>query len=84
MPPPPGAVLTDVKFCVPILNFTPQAGRYYRIVLLGGNDGCHGGLLSTDNLASTGFKREGFRKMIFPNGFDENSSFCKAGEHVAK
>jgi hypothetical protein len=72
----------SIKRCVPIVNFTPQSGRYYRIVVSVDGEICRGALSSADNAQSANFKPEQFRKMIFSNGFDETSSFCNAGDLV--
>jgi hypothetical protein len=76
-------VIYPGRVCFPIVNFTPQAGRYYRILIAREQDKCRMTLQSAESPASTNFRREGFRKMIISPAFDENSSFCTAGEYVS-
>ena len=79
----PGSTLLAAKFCVPIVNFTPVPGRYYRVALSRGDDACFGSLFSSGDASFTNATREGFRKMVWHNGFDENSSFCDPGDQIS-
>jgi len=80
----PGASIAYEKYCTPILSFTPEVGRYYRVLLSRGEESCNATLASTDSAVSINLRREGFRRMILrvPH-IDETGPFCRPGEYVS-
>jgi len=66
--------------CIPVINFIPEAGRYYtaQFVYSRSEGSCYLPLKSSDSPSAGPFRIEKPRAMIFSNGFTENSSFCKA------
>jgi hypothetical protein len=75
-----GSSFAGYKNCIPILNFTPEQGRYYLAVLSTGPEACYVALSSAGDPSMAGSRREPFRRMLFSNGFDEDSSFCSPAE----
>ena len=70
---------TGATFCTPIVNFTPRAGRYYRLTASTEGDGCRASLVSADNPDFRDARKETYRKMIFGGGvLGETDSFCHA------
>jgi hypothetical protein len=65
------------KTCFPVLSFVPRAGRYYRIVMTTTSERCYASLASADNPDFRNAQKETYRKMIYSNGLDENSAFCR-------
>ena len=73
-----GSISTGFTFCVPIITFTPVAGRSYTATLAIVKDGCSMSLDVTESLQNQTRRPEPFIMKKFSNGFDENSSFCSS------
>ena len=67
-------------YCVPIMNFRPEPGRYYVAVLSTDKNSCHVSLRSAGEETMAGSRSEPFRKMLFSNGLTEDSSFCSPAQ----
>ena len=69
--------LEGAKFCVPVLQFTPIAGRHYVARLHVGPESCVVKLASTATEERKDERPEPYQSMKFSNGMSEESSFCR-------
>lgn len=71
-----GSFGTGFRFCIPVVNFVPEPGRFYRATFMVSADACTVRLDSSTSDMMVGSRVEALRKMEFSNGWSESGSFC--------
>ena len=73
-----GSFSGGFRFCAPVVQFTPEANRYYTVTIaVDGQKACYLSLKSAESNTDTRPRAEPVKRMVFSNGIDEDSSFCK-------
>ncbi|WP_229007788.1 hypothetical protein [Methylophilus sp. Leaf408] len=75
-----GSFSYGFSYCIPVITFTPVAGRLYTATVGIEKDSCSIQLDVADSLIDKNRSPEPFIKKEFSNGLDENSSFCNSIE----